>query len=195
MGFTHYIYRKNPLNKSDWKEFKEDVAKVLGVSKVPLTYLTELGDVEGFEANEDVVNFNGKGYDSHETFYLQRRISDSELDEGTKDGFIFNFCKTNQKPYDICVVATLILAKMHFGKNVRVASDGSIEDWRDGKNLVENTLGGSLSIEFIGDYDGDYLVVYYQAPKAAPMFPEVDRKEEKDEWEEFKKSEVFDIMG
>lgn len=53
----------------------------------------------------------------------------------------FMFCKTAYKPYDKYVTACLVLAKRHFGKDVKVSSDGEIKDWEKGIDLVRNTFG------------------------------------------------------
>ena len=70
---------------------------------------------------------------------------------------VFSFCKTACKPYDKFVTACLIYAKLIFGKDVRISSDGDIADWQAGKKLVEKALvkdGFEISIE--ADADGRF---------------------------------------
>jgi len=110
---------------------------------VPFTYYKNDNDIDGFEVTKDLVNFNGKGDDSHETFYFKRVEDIKSHDEGTK---IFNFCKTAYKPYDKYVTACLILAKCYFKDDILVSSDGELEDWQEGKALVENKLGHKIII-------------------------------------------------
>ena len=79
--------------------------------------------------SNQMVHFNGKGGDGHETF-LFKRDNISKPWKDTKSGKVFNFCKTARKSYDVAVTACLVLAKHHFGDDVNVSSDGEFEDWR-----------------------------------------------------------------
>lgn len=79
------------------------------------------------EINKDHVRFNGKLEQGHETFMLTRT---QEIQSYLKDQTMaFEFCKTRQDPYDKFVVACLIWAKMVFGNDVKISSDGEISDW------------------------------------------------------------------
>ena len=75
------------------------------------------------EFTAELIRFNGKSGEGHETFLLTADPSD------------FNFCKTAQKPYDIVVVAILCL--LAHRTNVEVSSDGGISDWTDGLALAQ----------------------------------------------------------
>lgn len=70
-----------------------------------------------------VVRFNGVGDYGHETFCI---------DMGER----WDFCKTNHKPYDVVVVAVLmVMAKYHEG--FTWSSDGSAEHDESAKNLLK----------------------------------------------------------
>ncbi len=105
-------------------------------------------------ANSKLVRFNGIREDGHETFYFDRvqEVADY-LDDKT---MAFGFCKTAQKPYDCYVTACLIWAKMVFGSDVRISSDGEIADWQAGKEIVEKALG--LNELVITENDGSFSV-------------------------------------
>jgi hypothetical protein len=60
---------------------------------------------------------------------------------------VFSFCKTAQKPYDICVVCALTLAKHYFKKDIKVSSDGDAKDWEMGVKLVNDTFGYKMKVE------------------------------------------------
>ena len=45
------------------------------------------------------------------------------------------------KVYDLAVLCCLIIAKQHLGKDIKVRSDGSIDEWQDGMLLCQNVLG------------------------------------------------------
>lgn len=50
---------------------------------------------------------------------------------------------------------------MHFDSDIKVTSDGNVDDWQDGKELVQKVLKGKLDIEFDDGDEGQGLVVYF----------------------------------
>ena len=99
---------------------------------------------------------------SHETFSLPLKIEKddwqkpigkiSHYDQHGKPiynnteeiGLYFNCCKTAYKPYDLAVIICLIIAKHHLGKEILVASDGTLDNWRDGMLICQKILGYGL---------------------------------------------------
>ena len=132
-------------------------------------------DVDGFTATPEEICFNGKGEKSHETYFIPQILpADSlftRLDLGRDDGLIFAFTKTARKPYDILVVACLILGQRHFGKkDFRISSDGDIADWMAGLDLVNQTFDLQLML-MVGE-DGEGFEVrdrIQDMPKVANM--------------------------
>ena len=88
----------------------------------------------------DTVRFNGKGNEGHETFYIHKHFS-SHYPQFDDSGKAYAFCKTAYKPYDVAVCACLIIFKYWFPNNIDVASDGNIEDWKNGLDVVRDILG------------------------------------------------------
>ncbi len=80
------------------------------------------------------IAFNGIAEEAHETF-----VFPFAFDEG------FNFVKTQWKPYDVVVVACLIVARDHFKpEELAIGSDGEWgRDWNAGAQLYERVLGRS----------------------------------------------------
>ena len=177
MALTHYWYRKEKLDVKEFKAFSEDVDKVLKTSCIPLSHFSGNSEKNGFEVNENIINFNGKGKNSHETFYIEREIKEKV---NIKDeGRVFEFCKTAGKPYDMCVTAALILAKVHLGSDIKVTSDGKEGDWQAGKELASKVLKGKLDIEFDDENNGKGLIVYYEEAKVKvpPEDPAIKERE------------------
>jgi|DEB0MinimDraft_10_1074344.scaffolds.fasta_scaffold05941_2 hypothetical protein len=93
MGYTNYWHKYNDFTESEWKQIKEE-----------FNYIKE---VVGFlikdESTDDIIKFNGIGDNGHEDFYLNReaRTPFDKTYEG--QDVSFDFCKTNEKPYDIVV--------------------------------------------------------------------------------------------
>jgi len=93
MGYTNYWRKHNDFTESEWKQIKEE-----------FNYIKE---VVGFlikdESTDDIIKFNGIGDNGHEDFYLNREAK-TPFDK-TYEGqdVSLDFCKTNEKPYDIVV--------------------------------------------------------------------------------------------
>lgn len=163
MGFTHYWYRKQELDADLFADYAQDVNRLLSNTSIPLTYMEAVQDewreVNGFLATPDEINFNGRGKDSHETFYFPRILSNTGFTHRNIEiqGLAFGFTKTARKPYDVLVVACLILGILHFGKDsIKVSSDGHIQDWQKGLDLVNNTF--RLNCCLSNDERGDIVV-------------------------------------
>ena len=126
MGYTHYFEKKNGLKNSKFLDFIGDLRKVLKDTEGVLQF--EYDEAKPIQVSVKGVRFNGIGDDGHETFLLTPTASD------------FDFCKTACKPYDKYVVASLALAKYHFGEDIQVSSDGEAEDWEEGLALLKEVL-------------------------------------------------------
>ncbi|SLM37795.1 hypothetical protein LPUS_07754 [Lasallia pustulata] len=72
------------------------------------------------------IALNGDQGDCHEPFILEPYLCDRA------------FCKTARKAYDMVVTAILIRAKKHAGDAFRVSSDGSWDEWENGKEILEH---------------------------------------------------------
>lgn len=122
MGYTHYWNLQDELNDD-----------VLGkVSKV-LNKYKNIIQMEFNNPNEPVISsdhivFNGIGEDGHETFYLEPYGDD--------------FCKTNEKPYDLVVCEVLLILKHSYREKFELSSDGL---WVSREDLAKKRLGGYWS--------------------------------------------------
>jgi hypothetical protein len=97
---------------------------------------------------------------SYESFIIER-IFKPEGWEKPKDGLYFAFCKTAFRPYDLSVISILIAFKKHFGDAVRVSSDGTDQQWFDGKLPCSKLL--DYGFEFQINDSGELV------PKAADV--------------------------
>jgi len=120
MGYTHY-WKPKVSNDEDFKNFS------LLCKKLNNNLPEKTNSAGGFYENDfleiadgvgkrkptfdnTIVNFNGKGKLSHETFQISKTCAE------------WDFCKTARKPYDLLVVACLILAWQIL--DYRFSSDG-----------------------------------------------------------------------
>ena len=138
MGYTQYIYSKPELEVVKWKEYTDGVSKILALDTKNILAREYDDTSKKPEINSNYVIFNGKEDKGHETFMFSRVTKVADYLSNKK--MSFSFCKTARKPYDKFVVACLIYAKIVFGKDVKISSDGDIKDWQAGKLLVEKAL-------------------------------------------------------
>lgn len=144
MGYTHYLRIQEPISDDRWAAIIKDLRKLLVDSNALWPGLCDLiqresDDPSPAEFSEDLIAFNGKGDNGHETFYVGRN------DTG------FHFCKTAQKPYDAAVVAALTVMKHYLGDSIKVSSDG---DWADWEDAVAATIRSLPHIDATGLKEG-----------------------------------------
>ena len=140
MGYTHYWKKIEELDQDKWNDFTKDVESLL---KDSTTIQLEDDVPKPPKITKDYIRFNGIGEKGHETFIFDRKQA---MHSWTKvedtDGMYFNFCKTAYKPYDLYVVAVLVLASLHFGDDILLSSDGSKHDLRTGHELAYGVYKG-----------------------------------------------------
>ena len=103
MGYTHYFELKADLTD----EVLRDVEKV--IEKYPDLVL-ECDCDEPPLVSKELIRFNGRGEDGHETFLIKPHHH--------------VFCKTNKKPYDLAVCEVLLILKHHYRDDFELSSDG-----------------------------------------------------------------------
>lgn len=140
MGYTHYWHRKNGrAARESWAHFEEAAAKVLADPEVVPLVCREY-DAPGTpaELTADLLRFNGKGGDGHETCFIERtRIRRAYEPTGEP---LFDFCKTARKPYDAAVCAVLLCAAKHL-PGFDLSSDGTWDEWKPGRDLYLRATG------------------------------------------------------
>lgn len=83
---------------------------------------------------------------TYETMRFDRVVEPSERTEDKHKRFAC--CKTGFRPYDVAVIALLIIAKHYLGDELDVTTDGEDANWLDGKLICAMAL----------DYGLDYVV-------------------------------------
>lgn len=146
MGFTRYFeYAPTAITDETWQSFCTDVRKILDT--------VERGDIplgNGLGEGRPVVNdrtviFNGAGDGQYESLHITRDAPDpsdqffyrryKELGDR-----VWDFCKTERKPYDVAVAAVLLRAATVL-PDFTVRSDGHPEDWGDGALAYARVFG------------------------------------------------------
>ena len=147
MGYTHYWYLNPNGDEKNYSKAKRAIAKIIRSRK----HSVSLGDGCGNRGSKPVIDgkiwFNGIEENSHETFCLFDKLADLENENENsyvsrnEKGYVFTFCKTAYKPYDVVVTACLIALRYYMGNDVRVNSDGEKKDWFAGLRLAKDALG------------------------------------------------------
>ena len=146
MGYTHYWEFRVPkgikaadLEKS-YQQAIADIGKIARVYNKECTKKGELGSrLSGYTAHVGKNAYggaaiNGKGENSHEDFSLREHFKQN-LENA------FNFCKTARKPYDIVIVACLVILKHRLGNAIIISSDGNASNWIAGTELAKRLTG------------------------------------------------------
>jgi hypothetical protein len=138
MGYTHYwSFKQSPRGQAEKTE-QSYLKAVKDCHKVIIAYSKANGGLSGYSAHTKLgkyggIKVNGSGDNAHEDFSLREHYSQN-LEES------FNFCKTAEKPYDVVVVACLIVLAYRLKGLVNVSSNGRQADWTEGLKLAQRVL-------------------------------------------------------
>lgn len=139
MGYTSYWKIEENLDKEKFAILSEELQVATGLLPIKsnsaqnphegVIYLAG-GNGEGEPIfTKDLICFNGKDDEAHETFAIRQKGNDS-----------FEFCKTNRKPYDFMVCVSLLRLKHHFPES-NISSDGGAKDWAPAKKFYKKVFG------------------------------------------------------
>ncbi|GGI98142.1 hypothetical protein [Paenibacillus hunanensis] len=140
MGYTHYWYRPKEIEPITFVKIKMDFERVLPA-------LTEagikLGNGYGLGfpiMNGEMILFNGPGSQGYEGMNFPRILTLHPDDQPNEQGHHFEFCKTDQRPYDLAVTAFLLIAKHHLQDDLIIRSDKGHSNWEAAQKLCEPIL-------------------------------------------------------
>lgn len=143
MGYTHY-WDFRPVPKGKAQETEEIYQLALRqCQRVLRAYNAEIkaqdpkhfARLSGYSVHTKVqeyggLMFNGTQDQAHEDFTLREHFSENEG----------GFCKTARKPYDVCVVACLVVLKHYLGNSFNWSSDGREHELIEGRELAKRIL-------------------------------------------------------
>lgn len=170
MGYTHYWTFTAPKRGEAVKIEKIYQKAIKECATIARTYYKANGGLSGFSAHTEPgkyggLKINGKGDDMHEDFIMREHFKQNLEPDN------WHFCKTARKPYDVVVVACLIVLAHRLPKHFRVDSDGYTDDWAEGLKLARRVLKSkSLGIP--------YTIRVYQGANAQqwPRFQLINNK-------------------
>jgi hypothetical protein len=176
MGYTHYWNVQRDADRDKLVEAGREMAKVVEAAGDLVAGWNGVGSPT-LDPTTGEVRFNGRdnGVDdlSHETFVWPPDLEDSFLQDKP---YVFTFCKTAQKPYDVAVVACLLVAERVMGDAIEVSSDAQdfvefaggeqSEGWRH----VNAMLGHPTDVEHSENAVQLYERVFNEAPPIPASF-------------------------
>lgn len=169
MGYTHY-WEYDPSSaewQDNWNQLASDAEK-LAVRFIDDTLLDLEGPWVGdnkfgmrgpAQFDNKYIFLNATGDEGHETFILwgspdeylatydgHSRYDEYKVEQYQKENKIWEFCKTARKTYDSLVTAILIRASVLMPESLTVDSDGSWQEWQEGRNLYEQVFNEEAPI-------------------------------------------------
>jgi hypothetical protein len=140
MGYTHYWSIKTTKKKHDLINEERYQLGIRYCQRVIRHYQSTVPKgcderLSGYSAHTKGeylgIEFNGSRGNDHETFMLAPHLL---MENG-------GFCKTARKPYDVVVVACLIIMSSVLPEVFQFESDGDCQDMLDSMILIENAIG------------------------------------------------------
>jgi hypothetical protein len=132
MGHTHYWDQTRNFTNDEWVNIR---AFALGLFKELPGVLGDLmGEGGEPEASLKRIAFNGIGEEACESFVINKNSFDSD------------FCKTQERHYDIAVVAVLCYINHIAGDALIITSDGLVSEWEAGRELGSKVSGVDLKV-------------------------------------------------
>ncbi|MFF4482962.1 hypothetical protein ACFY1A_38975 [Streptomyces sp. NPDC001520] len=138
MGYTHY-FAYSPRTKAfreSWPSMVADTRRIVAhVQSLGIAITGPMGRGQP-EITERYIGLNGMI--GHESLWIQPDPPDSFDDpyraqQYASRGFVWSFCKTAQKPYDLAVAAILLRCWQLAPRAFAIASDGHWEsEWKLG---------------------------------------------------------------
>jgi hypothetical protein len=142
MGYTHYWYLNPRTTKTEnYNQAYEALSKIAVHGQVSGCLAGPRGN--GQIETQERVAFNGVEDQAHETFSISKDPFDlfkRGFIQEDEQGFIFSFCKTARKRYDVYVTACLIVLKHFLKEDIKIKSDGRPEDFEIGLRLAEHII-------------------------------------------------------
>lgn len=145
MGYTHYwrFKKTKSMALENERRYQRAIKKINIIAQfyqnsVPKGSDERLSGYTAYTSKYGGIHVNGSRGNDHEDFCLREHFSEN------RD---FEFCKTARKPYDVVVVAALIVLSHYLKHFIEVSSDGYPSDWQDGLALAKEATGlNSLKI-------------------------------------------------
>lgn len=137
MGYTHYWYHNRPFSKDEWTNIGIGFSNL--VKALPDIRLAGVNGTGKLVFTADYLGFNGAAPHSCESFELFRTRDAwaTRLDRPENRPWR-GFCKTNHQPYDLVVMALLLVVTEIAPSALNLESDEDMngEAWAKARELT-----------------------------------------------------------
>jgi hypothetical protein len=143
--YTHYWDDVPDIPEDVWDKITNGVRRLLAKPSTRKLVQFEDDIPRPPQVDSDLIRFNGRGENGHDTFYFTRQVDPNRehAKSGLRSGW---FCKTSRKPYDKVVAACLTLIHHYMveaGLPAPIGSDGSDEPdmWAAPYAMAQEAVG------------------------------------------------------
>jgi len=139
MGYTHYWRRPAAIPQETMRAIVDDFGRFVRPLDDAGVRLCGGNGEDAAQITPDVVSFNGLSGRANEAFHFPRVMQPPAWRQPA-DGLYSAFCKTALQPYDLAVMAFLLVAK-HYLPQIQIATDGEDEQWNRARDFCHDVLG------------------------------------------------------
>lgn len=137
MGHTHYWYYNRPFTNEEWKQIDKGFSKLMNA--LPDLRLANVDGSGKPVVTGDYLGFNGLAPRAVEPFELFRTREAWEKHLGMANGRKWRgFCKTEHQPYDLAVMALLLMVTEIAPGALTVESDEKMDgaEWERAREAI-----------------------------------------------------------
>ncbi len=138
MGYTHYWYHNRPFTNEEWTSIGVGFSNLM--KTLPNVYLANVDGTGKPILTADYLGFNGVAPHACEPFELFRTRDAWASQLGKANNRPWRgFCKTEHQPYDLAVMALLLIVTEVAPGALNVESDEDMEgeQWGNARNLIK----------------------------------------------------------
>lgn len=140
MGQTHYWYYNRPFTENEWKDIGKGFQKL--IKALPSVLLANVAGNDSPIIADDYIAFNGTAPQAVEPFELFRTREAWAQHLGMTNGRKWRgYCKTESQPYDLAVMALLLMVTEVAPGALDVESDEKMDGdlWKKAREVLRHT--------------------------------------------------------
>lgn len=160
MGLTRYWYRPPALDGESFQGWAADCRRIVESASLPAGFRPKAENgavptgkilVRGPDGHGEPVisdrsvalNGDASAGQEHEPFQVEKDAAVRQGRRLDEAGRIFEYCKTNGKPYDAIVDACLLAMQRRFGSLIKVEADSEASRSDAGKKIYAALFGSA----------------------------------------------------
>ena len=151
MSYSRYWnFSPEPIPINIWEQIQKDFKIIVFELKVKDINISGPNGTGKPIIDSCETTFNGKTPEENESFTFVRNPNEYLFEFSTVNyegkTYLFNFCKTAKKGYDLAVACYLLIAKNYLKEKLIISSDGNENDWLEATKMIQKYLGYSPNL-------------------------------------------------